>query len=153
MTGYCDFTDWSVVHADARSVMYRPSGQTLVRRLGATLLAAMVVGVVAWSFGFPPSGGAVGQGVYWLVVGLCVLAGVLTPLGGVWQRLTIEKDIRGDLCVTRRGLTRSSRSFDKSDLVDLCVFAGEVYHRQRRPYVEKFLGWRWQVQLRCKATG
>ena len=213
-----DFTDWSVVRVDAQSLTYRPSGRTLFRRLGATLLAVMIIGVMVWSFGFPPGGGAstrrqdpaeqaqledmrqrvseaeeslrqtmteaewadfqqkiaqkaadreserresgqrlatvgaVGAGIYWAVFTLCVLGGVLVPLSSVWQRLTIEKDVRGDPCVTRRGLMRSSRTLARSDLADLCVFAGEVYHRQRRPYVERFLGWRWQVQLRSKAA-
>ena len=140
-----DFHDWAAIRSDAERLIYRPSGRTFGRRLGATLIAALAIGLMTWSFGFPPD-----SAVYWVVVALCAAVGVLVPLSSIWQKLTIERDIRGDLCVTRWGLIRRSHTFPKRGLSDMGVFAGEVYHRQQRPYVEKFLGWRWQVQLQSE---
>ena len=140
-----DFHDWAAIRSDAERLIYRPSGRTFGRRLGATLIAALAIGLMTWSFGFPPD-----STVYWIVVVLCASVGVLVPLSGLWQKLTIEKDIRGDLCITQWGLLRRSHTFSQRGLADMCVVAGEVYHRQRRPRIEKFLGWRWQVQLRTE---
>ena len=212
-----EFTDWEPVAAEPGQLSYRPSGRTFVRRLGGTLVAALIIGGMVLSFGFPPgvgkagkqpdpaaeaqvraaqqsakeleqsvrdmlteerwqavqetaaqkqaeraaereaqgdrmeAVGSIGRQLYWLVLGVCALGGVLSPLSGLWQRISIGMDVRGDLRVTRRGLRRSHRSYAQRRLSDMSVVVAEVIHRSR--YGERFVGWRWQVQLRCAAQG
>lgn len=90
-----------------------------------------------------------------IVGGVCTLfalVGLLAPLSVLWNRLSIDRDIRGNLTVSTRVLWPRTHSWPMDSFGRITVCAKEVIHSTRyRRNVS--VGWRWHVFLEAKGAG
>ena len=89
---------------------------------------------------------AIGQTVYWAVVGFFGSVGVLAPLSCLWNRIVIEREPAGDLSVTTRWLWPSRRAWPILDVGAISIAVWEVTMAPiGRPWRRR-TQWRWVVQ-------
>jgi hypothetical protein len=146
--------DWYIAARDPQSITFRPSLKTLLGRLAITLVAAIVVGVLAalkdtlTSLGALPEGGdaiatVIDAGI-WLLMGFAGLVGILSPLSTLWQKLTVSRGVRGTLRIKASRILGSTREWPLEALRTIGVIVQErVVRPARGP--QQHLGYLWRV--------
>ncbi|MBM3289910.1 MAG: hypothetical protein FJY92_07130 [Candidatus Hydrogenedentes bacterium] len=146
-----DVRDWNCVESTPQSIAFRPSGRTLLRRLGGTLLAAIVIGMCsalmfeAYNKRAVPEGDVVFQ-VYLAVCGVVSVLGILAPLSVLWDRVSIVVDGRNRIAVIARGIRTKTCGATIDQSTRLGVRAVEHIRRRRHAGISH-LGYRWIVSI------
>ena len=148
--------DWYIASQDAASITFRPSLKTLFRRLGITLVAAIVVAALATMRGelaaldaAANKGDIYAQGIkagVWGIGGLAAAIGIVAPLSALWQAVTISRGVRGVLTVTARRVFSRTKEWPIDVFRNIAVIVQERASHPARgiPNHEEYL---WRVGL------
>jgi hypothetical protein len=93
-----------------------------------------------------------GRAGYWVLVTLLTCGVVLPPLTCTWNRVTIRRNIRNEVVVTKWGLWPSTRRWPADTFAVIGIETREVFGYTEHGG-EIFEGWRWKVQLLDRAHG
>jgi hypothetical protein len=147
-----DITDWRLVRHDADSLVYKPTAATVARRLLWTLFAGIVMAAIHWGFTDRANLESLfrmpAHYLDWVYQGLMAFfaaVAILAPLSCLWNVVSLTRDPRGRLIVTRRMLRTTTLRWPAQCLTGITIACMEQTSRTRGG-TRIPLGWQWQVQ-------